>query len=65
MDEIRKEELRSLAEEILSGGKQAVKNLNFAAYTLEELKFLEQAIDESISQDLNKLIQDLEADEQN
>ena len=61
MDEVKQEELRKLAEEILSGGKQAVEGFNFDTYTEEELHFIEREIDKQISRELDEFIQTLDA----
>ena len=42
MDEIKQAKLRKLADEILSGGSQAVEQFNYGDYTEEELHFLKQ-----------------------
>ena len=63
MDEAEKAALRKMAEEILSGGEQAVEQADLTSYTVEELEFLEQEIDASVTRDLNAFMQELDASE--
>jgi hypothetical protein len=61
MDEIKQENLKKLANEILSGGKQAVEGFNYAEYTEEELKFLMQEMNKRNTRDLDEFMQKLDA----
>jgi hypothetical protein len=59
MDEIKQVKLRKLADEILSGGRDAVEQFNYDDYTKEELDFIIQETDERNAWDLDKFMQRL------
>ena len=64
MDEVKQAELSRFVDEILEAGEQAVEEFNCDDYTLEELEFIMSEMHRKNTQDLDKLMQDLENSEQ-
>ena len=61
MDDIRKTELRKLAEKILSGGRQAVEQFSYGDYSEEELNFILQEMDAENAGELDSFMTKLDA----